>query len=201
MPQTTVGYRQSKWLAEGQIADTSIRRLEGAMLNAPNGETGVLPFGRVIHLVSGKAKLPVAAASGSNPILGVSLLNEKWGIGLSDLLKAQSSLQQSGTIPENAVGYPAGANVLVDYMTFGDIVMYSEEALSPGDIIAYRYATASLSGSALGQIRKGFTTTAAGAQVGTEVLPNARAMTSCTAGSLVVVRLGVTGATAGFSFI
>ncbi|MBW4692208.1 MAG: hypothetical protein KME27_10625 [Lyngbya sp. HA4199-MV5] len=199
MPQTTVGYRQNKWLTEGQVGDTSIRRLDGAIVNTPNGETGVLPFGRVTHLVNGKAVLPTQAADATHLILGVNIFNERWGLYLRDLLKQQSGLQASGTIPENAVGYPALTNVLVETMTMGDIVMYSEEALNPGDLIAYRFATASLSGSQLGQIRKGFTGTAAGAQVGCELLPGARAYEACSAGSLVLVRLGTVTPTTGFS--
>jgi hypothetical protein len=201
MPQTSVNFRQNQYLAEGQLADTSLRQIEGAIVNFPNGEAGVLPFGRVLHLVSGKAVLPTTAADSTHLILGVSILNERWGLYLRDLLKAQSNLQQSGNIPENAVGYPQGSNVLVEALSKGGIAMFSEEALAVGDIIAYRYATASRAGSSLGQIRKGFTGAAAGEQVGCELLPGVRAATACTAGSLVIVRLGAVSPAASFSLI
>lgn len=184
MPQTGIDYRQKRWLAEGQIADTSIRRLEGAIQTVLNGESGNLPYGRVIvRNAQGKAVLPTAAASSSAPILGISLLREWDGVTINDLML---------TTPAS-IGFPP--NSIVEYMQLGDIVMQAEEAIAAADVgapVFYRYATGA-GGTVLGRVRKSAVASEA------EALPNAKFMTTAAAGGLVVVRIGsFAGATAAY---
>lgn len=184
MPQTGISYRQKRWLAEGQIADTSIRRLEGAMESVLNGEAGVLPYGRVIvRNAQGKAVLPTAAATAAAPILGISLLRERDGISISDLMLTTPAI----------IGFPVGS--IVEYMQMGDIVCTSEEAITATDVgapVFYRYATGA-GGTERGRVRKSAVASES------EALPGAKFMTIAPAGGLVVVRLGAfAGATAAY---
>lgn len=192
MPQTAINYRQPQFLNEGQYYTTSPRRIDGAVVPFPNGQGAVLPFGRVCHLVAGKAVLPSQAADATHQILGVSILNERYGLTVPTLVGDPTTVEE---------GYPNDPNALVECMTMGDIVMFSEEALVPGDSIAYRFDTASLAGSKLGRVRKYFSGAAAGAQVGCETLPNAKALTACSANSLVVIRVGTFTASGTNSFV
>jgi hypothetical protein len=193
MPQTAVNFRQPVAIGEGQIADTSIRRLEGAITNVLNGMAGgaMLPFGRVIHRnAQGRAVLPSAAASAATPILGVSLLVEKYGVPMPTLIGTQGTLE-STAIP---VGFPAGA--LVEYMQMGDIWMLTEEAILPADVgagVFYRYAGGTAPNNVAGRVRKSAVASEA------EALPNAKFMNTAPAGGLVIVRIGsFAGATAAY---
>lgn len=196
MPQTTINRRQPAWLGEGQYASTADRRIEGAIKTVLNGAAGILPFGRVIiRNNAGKALLPSAAATGTatataGPILGVSILKEGFGIPMATALRQPTAAEiQAGTvIPENQIGYPQG-DVMVEYMTQGDIVMVTEEAILEADVLStgvfYRYATGT-GGTVMGRVRKSAVASEA------EALPNAKFVTTAAAGGLVVVRLGTT---------
>lgn len=181
MPQTSVDLRQPAWLGEGQLADTAVRRIEGAMQNYPNGVAGMLPFGRVVvRNAQGQAVLPSAAATATNPIIGVSVLNEKYGIPLSAAIAATNA----------PTGYPQGPNVLVDVMAFGDIVMQTEEAIAATDVgapVFYRFAGGTAPNNVVGRVRKAAVASEA------EILPNAKFITASAAGGLVVVRIGSVG--------
>jgi hypothetical protein len=184
MPQTGVSYRQKRWLAEGQIASTSVRRIEGAMESILNGESGNLPYGRVIHRnAENKAVLPTAAASAASPILGISVLRELDGVSIADLQL---------TTPA-AIGFPPGS--IVEYIQMGDVVVFCEEAITVADVgapVFYRYATGA-GGTVLGRVRKSAVADQA------EALPNAKFLTTCPANSLVVVRIGAfAGGTAAY---
>jgi hypothetical protein len=184
MPQLGIDYRQKRWLAEGQVADTSIRRFEGAMEPILNGEAGVLPYGRVIvRNAQGKAVLPTAAASATAPILGISLLREWDGVAISDLMRTTPAV----------LGFPP--NSIVEFARMGDIVMISEEQITLADVgapVFYRYASGA-GGTERGRVRK----TAVASEA--EILPNSKFMTVAPAAGLVVVRVGAfAGATATY---
>lgn len=197
MPQTAVTMRQPIAVGEGQIADTSIRRLEGALANVMNGvaANGILPFGRVIiRNNAGRALLPSAAATATatataGPILGISVLTEKYGVSMPALIGTQGTIE-TNPIP---VGFPAGA--LVEYMQMGDIWMVTEEAILVADIgapVFYRFATGA-GGTVMGRVRKSAVASEA------EALPNAKFMNTSPAGGLVIVRIGsFAGATAAY---
>lgn len=192
MPQTAVQYRQPVAIGEGQIADTSIRRIEGAVQTVLNGvaANGILPFGRVIHRnAQGKAVLPSAAAAAATPILGISLLVEKYGVSIPSLIGTQ------GTIESSPMQFGFPANAMVEYLQMGDVWMITEEAIAVADIgapVFYRYATGA-GGTVMGRVRKAAVASEA------EALPNAKFMSTAAAGGLVIVRIGsFAGATAAY---
>lgn len=191
MPQTSIAYRQGLAF-EGQVATTATKTIDGIIQGYENGMAGKLPFGRVVVVnpsdTTGKGLILPTAAAATQPPLGVTILNEEWGMPFSDLLRTPtvSFGSSPSPIPENEIGYPQGTNVLVGIMTAGDVWMYTEEAVVPGDPVFYRYATGA-GGTVLGRVRK--------ATVANEVspLPGARFQMAAAANSLVIVRLGTPG--------
>lgn len=183
MPQTTVAYRQPSAIGEGQFASTGPRRVDGAIERFVNGMTANLPFGRVCVLDptdpnARKVILPTADAA-TQPPIGITILNEEYGVPLSDLTAATNPI----------VGYPPGISAIVGIAPVGDYYMWSEEAITPADIrsrvpVLYRYAVDAAPNDHLGRIRK----TAIASK--TSVLPNARIITTTSAPGLVIVRLG-----------
>lgn len=190
MPQTTVGLRQPKWLAEGQYGSTAMRRVDGALTPAVCGiASGVLPFGRIAVL--DPATNVVTAVSGvpaAGSVLIIPVLNEKYGIPLAQLTAFPSGdLQQVGTIVDPAVGYPPGS--LVDYITAGDIVMWTEEAVNIGDPVFYRYTAGAGVNTVLGRVRK----TVDGALTPAAATPTLRFAEPIATAGLVLVRVFAAG--------
>lgn len=143
MPQTTVAYRQSKWLAEGQYASTRHRTIDGAVQYAKNG-AAILPFGRVAELnpVTNIITVLDGVITAGN-LLVIPVLAEKFGIKLDDLAANSSA----------GIGYPANYE-LVEYITSGDVVMYSEQAVNVGDPVFYRHTAAAVPNDVVGRVRK-----------------------------------------------
>lgn len=129
MPQTTVKNRQARWLVEGQRASTHCPRIDGTMQAAYNGNSGILPFGRVsvlnpvTNLVTTLAGAPAAGS-----LLIIPIFTERYGLSLETL----------STRPALDVGYPEGQDIQIEYITEGDVVMWSEEAVNAGDVVHYR---------------------------------------------------------------
>lgn len=144
MPQTTVQYRQRKWLAEGQYASTGLRTVEGALQNAYNGNAGVLPFGRLSAMDSTTRQVTtLAGAPASGTLLIIPVYAERYGLSLVEL----------NTEPNiTDIGYPEGDDVLIEYMTTGEIVMYSEVAVEAGDPVFARH-TANGADDVIGRVR------------------------------------------------
>jgi hypothetical protein len=191
MPQTSINFRQGLAF-EGQIATSAPRILDGVVQGYENGMAGKLPFGRVVVVnpsdTTGKGLILPTAAAATQPPLGVTFLNEEWGLPFSDLLRAPTVAYGSNPAPiaENEIGYPQGTNVLVGVMTVGDVWMITEEAVVPGDPVFYRYASGA-AGTVLGRVRKTNVTNE------TSSLPGARFHRVAAANSLVIVRLGTPG--------
>ena len=144
MPQTTVQYKPKQWLCEGQYATTAIRTIRGALENAYNGNTGLLPFGRISELdPTTRQVTTLSGAPTSGNLLIVPVYAERYGLTL-DKLKTEPAAEE--------FGYPEGSDVLVEYMTMGDIVMYSEVAVEAGDPVFARH-TASGGNTVLGRVR------------------------------------------------
>ena len=130
MPQTTVKNRMAKWLVEGQRASTQSPRIDGTMQPAYNGNTGILPFGRVSELdPATKQVTTLAGAPTTGNLLIVPIFSERRGLSLATL----------STRPEEEAGYPQGDEVMVEYITEEDVVMWSEEAVTYGDPVHYRH--------------------------------------------------------------
>lgn len=142
MPQTTVKFRQTRWLAEGQRASSQPPRIDGAMEPAYNGEAGILPFGRVSELDPATKKVTtLAGAPTTGNLLIVPIFTEKHGLSLLDL-SADSN---------PSVGYPQGDDVMVEYITEEDVVMWTEEAVNMGQQVHYRHtAGAAIAGRVRG---------------------------------------------------
>jgi len=174
MPQTTVNYGLKKWLTEGQIADSSLRQIDGALHNAIN-HNGVLPFGRIAVLdTTGNIVSPLSGAPSTGQILVLPVFVEKFGITLTQAFSNS-----------NDVGYPADYEA-VEYLTKGDIVMYSEEAVVMGDAVHYRHTAGTSPNDVVGRVRKSVDG-ANTAQISTAVF----AETTSGAG-LVAVRINAT---------
>lgn len=141
MPQTSVQQRLNKWLTEGQLASTKQRDIDGALQYAKNGNA-VLPFGRVSKLtIATNIVTPLDGAIGAGEILVIPIFTEKFGLKLDDLYANNGS-----------VGYPANYEN-VEYITEGDVVMYSETAGNVGQPVAYRHTAASSPNDVVGRIR------------------------------------------------
>lgn len=146
MPQTTVSLRQNKWLSEGQYATTNARVIEGALenvtANVPAGQ--FLSYGRVAALnTATKQVAPLSGAPGAGIILVIPVLLDRYGMPLS---------QMAANTNPTAIGVPSGG--LVDFITDGDIVMYTEEAVNIGDAVHYRHTAAAAPNDIVGRIRK-----------------------------------------------
>ena len=174
MPQTTVTYRQPRWLTEGQYASTGLRNVAGALENAFNGNTGILPFGRVARMDPATRQVTtLAAAPAAGSVLIVPIYDECYGIDLATL---------SAKPPTTNLGYPKVDGVVVEYMTFGEIVMWTEVAVSVGDPVFTRH-TASGGNTIMGRVRNAADSTF------TTAMTNMRFAQSTTAAGLVAVSI------------
>lgn len=174
MPQTTVQFRQKTWLTEGQYASTDYRTIEGAIAPAYNGNTGILPFGRVSQMVPGTRQVTtLSGAPASGRLLIVPIYAERYGIELSVLHAAAAPA---------ALGYPDEPGVLVEYLTRGDIVMWSEVAVAAGDPVFARH-TAAGGNTVLGRVRNAADST------NTVAMTGWRFAQSTTAAGLVAVSI------------
>lgn len=145
MPQTTVTYKQNQWLAEGQVGSTVGRTIDGAIQYAKAGAS-VVPFGRVAEL--DPATNIITPLSGApSGLLVIPIFTEKFGIKLDDFA-ANSSAN---------IGYPANYES-VEYITEGDVVMYSETAGNIGVAAAYRHTAAASPNDVVGRIRNAVVT-------------------------------------------
>lgn len=174
MPQTTVQYRQDKWLCEGQYASTAQRRIDGAIQFAKNGNA-LLPFGRVATLdPATNIAAPLSGAPGGSLLLIIPIFTERFGLTLSSLISNDSS----------SFGYPANYEN-VEYITMGDVVMYSEQAVNVGDPVFYRHTAAAAPNNVVGRVRKAAVTS----ETPASALTTARFAETTTAAGLVLVRV------------
>lgn len=173
MPQTTVAYSQPDLLVEGQIASTATRSIEGAIAYAKNG-AAVLPFGRVAELnpATGIVSSLSGAITAGN-ILIIPVYTEKFGIKLEDLAANSTAL-----------GYPANYEN-VEYITMGDVVMYSEQAVNPGDPVFYRHTAATAPNNVVGRVRKAAVTD----ETPAAALMTAKFISQTAGAGLVIVRI------------
>ena len=174
MPQTTVAYRQNKWLAEGQYASTAHRRVDGAIQYAKNGSV-ILPFGRVAELnPTTNIITPLDGTITAGNLLVIPVFTEKFGIKLDDLAANNSE----------GVGYPAHYES-VEYVTSGDVVMYSEEAVNVGDSVFYRHTAATAPNDVVGRVRK----SAVATQTPADALTTAQFAEQTAGAGLVAIRV------------
>lgn len=142
MPQTSVQYRQPALLTEGQIATTKQRSIEGAIANAKNG-AAVLPFGRVAEMnPATRIVTSLDGAPTAGNVLIIPVFTERFGLSLQELAANSAN-----------IGYPPDYE-LVEYITFGDVVMYSEQAVNPGDPVFYRHTAGDAPNTIVGRVRK-----------------------------------------------
>lgn len=153
---------------EGQYADTAPRVIDGAIEQHFNDTSAFIGFGRVV-VIGSNSRSAVLPSSANDVILGVTVLNERCGILASDLILNTPS-----------IGYPPKCQI--DYMTTGDIIVYSEEAVNYGDPVYYRFTAAASPNNIVGRFNK--TSSAA-----TKALPNAKFMGKTLAAGLVRIRL------------
>jgi hypothetical protein len=140
MPQTQINSRQVQWLGEGQYASTRNRSVDGAVTQAI--AAAFIAYGRVAvldpatNLVS-----PLSGAPAAGLILVVPILVDRYGVALATAL--QDTAQD--------LGYPAGA--MVEYITQGDVVMWSETGGTLGGAVHYRHTAAAAPNNKVGRIR------------------------------------------------
>lgn len=178
MPQTSVEFRQPKWLCEGQYATTSQRRVDGALQAARNG-AAILPFGRLAQLNPATNIIsPLAGAPAANLLLVIPIYIERLGIPMQTLIDA------TFTNPAAPIGYPPNYE-LVEYITMGDVVVWSETAVNPGDPLFYRHTAATAPNNLVGRFRA----TAVAGETNATAITNARFIEQTTGAGLAVVRV------------
>lgn len=126
MPNTYYGNLIDVSLYEGQVYSTVSKTIR-TRLNSGNA---VIPFGRA--LVQGtNADEALLPSGGSGVFVGIAVLTQAY-----EVVKDSSG----------DVGYPA--DVAMDVLDQGDIVVYVEEAVAPGDAVYFRH-TANGAGKAI----------------------------------------------------
>jgi hypothetical protein len=147
---------------EGQIADTSIRVIRGALENWVTGDAPV-PFGRgVIRLPSGRISLPTATGQ---KIIGISVATDIFG-----------STYSAGKLVDPA--YPP--NSCINIITMGDILVWSETACNPDDSLFVRLVAGTAPLDVVGRFANATGT-------GLEALPGCKALKKTTVAGLVPV--------------
>ena len=140
MPQTTVSSRQSQWLGEGQYASTRARSVDGAVEEAI--ASGFIAYGRVAVLnpvTNVVTALSGAPAAGS--ILIVPIMPDRLGMTMTEAL--------ADVAPD--LGYPTGS--MVEYLTQGDTVMWSENGGQLGSAVHYRITAGTAPNNKVGRVR------------------------------------------------
>jgi len=140
MPQTTVSNRQPQWLGEGQYATTRARSVDGAVEEAI--ASGFIAYGRVAvlnPLTNVVTALSGAPAAGS--ILIVPIMVDRYGMTMTDAFAAVA--------PD--LGYPTGS--MVEYITEGDMVMWSENGGQLNGAVHYRITAGTAPNNKVGRVR------------------------------------------------
>jgi hypothetical protein len=141
MPQTTISSRQPQWLGEGQYASTRARSVDGAVMSAY--ADGFVPYGRVAVLdpTTNKVKALTGVPTATD-IIVIPVLQERFGESIPTLLRNDS--------PD--IGYPSGS--MVEYITEGDVVMWSENGGTLGSAVHFRHTAGTAPNNKVGRIRK-----------------------------------------------
>jgi hypothetical protein len=140
MPQTAINSRQVQWLGEGQYATTRNRSVDGAVMQAV--AAAFIAYGRVAvldpatNLVS-----PLSGAPAAGLILVVPILVDRYGVALNTALQSDPG----------DLGYPQGS--MVEYITQGDIVMWSENGGTLGGDVHFRHTAAAAPNNKVGRVR------------------------------------------------
>jgi hypothetical protein len=141
MPQTTMTSRQVQWLGEGQYASTRARSVDGAVMSAY--ADGFVAYGRVAVLdpLTNKVKA-LTGAPAATDIIVIPVLQERFGETIPNMLL--------NTLPD--IGYAAGS--MVEYITEGDVVMWSENGGTLGNAVFFRHAAGVAPNNKVGRVRK-----------------------------------------------
>jgi hypothetical protein len=140
MPQTAINSRQVQWLGEGQYATTRNRSVDGAVMQAI--AAAFIAYGRVAVLDPATNMVsPLSGAPAATAILIVPILVDRYGVALSTALLDTAQ----------DMGYPQGA--MVEYITQGDVVMWSENGGVLGGDVHFRHTAAAAPNNKLGRVR------------------------------------------------
>jgi hypothetical protein len=141
MPQTGISSIQQKWLGEGQYASTRARSVDGAVQQAI--ANGFIPYGRVAVLNTSTNRISALnGAPANDAVLVIPILVERYGMSLAEAYADPAT---------GDLGYPDGA--MVEYITEGDVVMWSENGGTIGGAVHFRHTAAAAPNNKLGRIR------------------------------------------------
>lgn len=169
MPQKSIQLFQPPAF-EGMQATSALSVIRGASQELFNAGTVPIAFGSGVELKQGgQIYLPTSATTA---IFGFSYLNEQWG-------------QDFRTVILDGTGRPAIApNTPIPVLTFGDIWLWSEEAVNDGDPVFVRIVAATAPNNIIGRVRKTADST------NTLAYSKARFIMRSTGAGLVKVNLG-----------
>jgi hypothetical protein len=169
MSQLTINYYQGVGY-EGMIADTNPRVIRGALEQFVADE--YIPYGSGVRRLSATSnRLRLPSATGQK-IIGIAITTDMYGYPEPGFV--------DGSIRP---GYEAGT--LINVLTWGDIIIYSAQPVNVDDPVYINYAQSGTDP----QDRPGrFRKTNVAAQ--TDLLPNARFLTTTTVAGLAFVNIG-----------
>ncbi|MBW4636336.1 MAG: hypothetical protein KME30_32005 [Iphinoe sp. HA4291-MV1] len=169
MSQTSVQYFQPPAF-EGMLATEATHVIRGASQELYNPTDSVIAFGSGVELKSGgQIVLPDTSTTA---IYGVLFLNDQHGQDFRTVFLDNT----------DRPGYPGKSPVGV--LTFGDIWVYTEEAVNDGDSVFVRKVAGTVPNNIVGRFRK----TADGAN--TVAFAKARFISKTTSAGLVKINIG-----------
>lgn len=126
---------------EGMLASLALHQVRGPEREYKNAEASATIYaGRAVVAGTNPGDVVLPSATGQT-FLGIAFLNPQWGISEPDML--------DGT---NGPGFKPTQPVSV--FTFGDIWVYSEVAVNPGDPVYFRHTAGTAPNTVIGRFRK-----------------------------------------------
>lgn len=139
MPQTSIKYLMDLGF-EGMIGDTNPRVIRGAIEKFKSGATPI-PYGRIVVRSSpGSSILTLPSAAGQKPV-GIAIATDMYGY--------QEQKMIDGTVEP---GYPA--NVMINVLTWGDVLMYATEVVNPDDPATFLHTAGAQAYQKVGRVGK-----------------------------------------------
>lgn len=146
MPQKTIEYHSLK-AYEGQIAAGTYNIVRGTLLELYAGQDKVIPYGRAVvreAKTSATAGDPATSGGGSSSseiimrslvlpskageaFMGITVIDEMYGMYEKNLINNK----ERGFLPQTPVGI----------LTFGDMWVWAEGKVRPGEGVSFRHTT------------------------------------------------------------